>query len=101
PRDPGGGGGYLGTLGGIVFVFVLVRSGRVLAQRPPARRRTERRRGLRRQRHQVGTAAERERHVEGLLVVHRIEAAPGDEGEVEAVGCEYRAAFRERAGGNV
>src|SRR6185437_14576350 len=100
-RDTVGVDRYLATFGAIVCVFVLVLVGRVLAQRPAARQRTERRRGLGRQRHQVGTAAEGERHVEGLLVVHRIEAAPGDEGEVEAVGCEYRVAVGEPAVGHV
>ena len=93
--------GYLGPFGVIVLVFVLVRLRRILAQRPAARQRAERRRGLRGQRHQVGAAAEGERQVEGLLVVHRVEAAPGDEGEVEAVGGEHRVGVGEPAVGHV
>ena len=85
---------HLGSFGGIVLVFVLIQLGRILAERPATRQRAERRWRLRGQRDQVGAAAERERQVEGLLVVDGIEAAPGDEGEVEAVEGEDRARCR-------
>jgi hypothetical protein len=100
-RDAVGVDGYLGPFGVIVLFFILVRLRRFLAQRPAARQRAERRRGLFSQRHQVGTAAEGERHVKGLLVVHRVEAAPGDEGEVQPVGGKHRVAVGEPAVGHV
>ena len=82
-----------GLFGGILAV--------VLAQRPAARQRAERRRGLRRQRHQVGTAAERERQVERVRVVDRVEAALGQERQVEPVEGEDGAGVGEPPVGHV
>ena len=73
------------------------------ARRPPgsAEQRAERQRGLRGQRHQVRADAERERQVKGVRVVDRVEAAPGQERQVQPVGGEHRRGIGEPAVGHV
>ena len=69
--------------------------------RAAAGQRAERGRGGGGQRHQVGTAAERERQVERLRVVDRVEAAPGQERQVQPVGGEHRIGVGEPAVGHI
>ena len=71
------------------------------AHRPALGQRPERRRGVLRERHQVRAAAERERQVEGLRVVDRVEAAHRQKSQEPAVGGEHRIGVREPAVGHL
>ncbi len=57
--------------------------------------------GRRRQRYEIGAAAQRERQIAGVHVVDRVEAAPGQERQIAAVAGEDRLLVLEAAVGDV